>query len=139
MTSSSREPNFKPGTVIIYKLPLFMSTCEFNEEKKINSKEDTHKEGGGNFKHHVKKNNDDNIQQLIFKKRQSLYSSLSKISDYAPVLYRYLIKNAGNIHLDSIKQMLSFYLKEVNIDYNKAIKKNITIDKDWIQLYNRLL
>jgi hypothetical protein len=138
MTSSSREPNFKPETVVIYKLPLFMSTCEFNEEKKINAKEN--KEGGKNLKHNTfKHHSNDNLQQLILKKRQSLYSSLNKISDYAPVLYRYLIKNVKHVHLYNIKQILSSYLEEVNIDYHKAIKKNITVDNDWIQLYNSLL
>ena len=88
---------------------------------------------------HSKKPSDINLYNLIIKKRITLYDTLNKISDFAPVIYRFIIKNSYDINMYNIKNLLSSYLKEVDIDYNKAIKKNITVDTDWMQLYRSLL
>ena len=85
------------------------------------------------------KPSDNNLYNLIITKRTTLYDTLNKISDFAPVIYRFIIKNSFNINMYNIKNLLSSYLKEVDIDYNKAIKKNITVDTDWTQLYHSLL
>jgi hypothetical protein len=147
------EPRLKDAT-IYFRYPLFDKSCEFKEDDDIKNieggKHHTDKHHTDKYhtdkhhtdKHHTDKHHTDKqskFHKLIFKKRQSLYSLLNKISDYAPVLYRYLIKNAKHIELNNIKNILSSYLEEVDIDYHKAIKKNITVDKDWIQLYNSLL
>ena len=109
----------------------------FNKHSK-NSYDNKHSRNSYDNKH-SKTPSDINLYNLIITKRTTLYDTLNKISDFAPVIYRFIIKNSSVINMYNIKNLLSSYLKEVDIDYNKAIKKNITVDTDWTQLYHSLL
>ena len=154
MTSSYDEKEF--GKTITYKLPLFIVELNFKKDtvkggeehkediKKCN-KEDV-VDGGFYNPHHKPHHNPhhkhsvpNNLQHLIMTKRITLHSTLNQISDFAPVIYRFMIKNSSEITMNNIKNLLSSYLKEVNIDYDIAIKKNITVNTDWSQLYDSLL
>ena len=157
MTSSYHDPVI--DKTITYSLPLFASTLEFKHNKDIVKKggNEGHKEDikkcdkedtvdGGFHKpfhkpfhnQHHKHSVPNNLQHLIMTKRISLYSALKQISDFAPVIYRFMIKNSHEITMNNIKNLLSSYLKEVDIDYDVAIKKNITVDTEWSQLYDSL-
>ena len=160
MTSSYHDKEF--NKTITYKLPLFAIDLKFkksggdeediknggDEENKGDIKKCDKKDVDGGYhnqhhkshhKPHHKHSVPNNLQHLIMTKRITLHSALNQISDFAPVLYRFMIKNSSEITMNNIKNLLSSYLKEVDIDYNKAIKKNITVDTDWSQLYDSLL
>ena len=166
MTSSYVDKEFDNKT-ITYKLPLFIVDLKF--KKGGDEKKEDNKKGGDEKKEDIKKCNKEdtvdggfhkpfhkpfhksfhnthhkhsvpnNIEHLIIKNRITLYSTLNKISDFAPVIYRFMIKNSTDITMNNIKNLLSLYLKEVDIDYDTAIKKNINVDTDWSQLYDSLL
>lgn len=158
MTSSSYDKEF--GKTITYKLPLFIVELNFKkdtvkggeehkEDIKKCDKEDVVDGGFYNPHHnphhkphhnpHHKHSVPNNLQHLIMTKRITLHSTLNQISDFAPVIYRFMIKNSSEITMNNIKNLLSSYLKEVDIDYDIAIKKNITVNTDWSQLYDSLL
>jgi len=150
MTSSSYDKEF--GKTITYKLPLFIVELNFKkdtvkggeehkEDIKKCDKEDVVDGGFYNPHHkpHHKHSVPNNLQHLIMTKRITLHSALNQISDFAPVIYRFMIKNSSEITMNNIKNLLSSYLKEVGIDYDKSIKKNITVNTDWSQLYDSLL
>jgi hypothetical protein len=147
MTSSYDEKEFN-NKKITYKLPLFIVELNFKKDTVKGGEE--HKEDvvdGGFYKPHHKPHHNphhkysvpNNLQHLIMTKRITLHSTLNQISDFAPVIYRFMIKNSSEITMNNIKNLLSSYLKEVDIDYDIAIKKNITVNTDWSQLYDSLL